>query len=141
MPAKSHKIDSPSQNEIPITTLRAIYQSGSLAILTEEIKMSLHIGAKEAEEIRSKLRLRFNVTTNTHEVYTTYHRSGIWEWYPVLDHVAEWYKSNFALRVDSFVKPSIKTGGFMEIPNPSSPSQSPGKDSGSSPSSMNMKDK
>lgn len=101
--------------------------------------MSLHIGAKEAEEMKSKLRLRFNVTTNTHEVYTTYHRSGIYEWYPVLDHVAEWYKTNFALRVDSFVKPSIKTGGFMEIPNPANPKDASGKDSGSSPSSMNMK--
>lgn len=100
--------------------------------------MSLHIGAKEAEEMKSKLRLRFNVSTNMHEVYTTYHSSGIYEWYPVLDHVAEWYKSNFALRVDSFVKPSIKTGGFMEIPNPSNPKDASGKDSGSSPSSVNM---
>jgi hypothetical protein len=144
MPAKSRKIDkngSSHSTGIPITTLRAIYQSGSLAILTEEIKMSLHIGTKEADEIRSKLRLRFNVATNIHEVYTTYHRSGIWQWYPILDHVAEWYKTNFGLRVDSFVKPSIKTGGFMEIPNPSSPKDAQGKDSGSSPSSMNMDSK
>lgn len=136
MKENSRKIDS---NRIPVNTLRAIYQSGSLAILAEEIKMSLHIGAKEAEEMRSKLRLRFNVSINMHEVYTTYHKTGIYEWYPVLDHVAEWYKTNFGLRVDSFVKPSIKTGGFMEIPNPQSPSQSPGNSTGSSTTSVNMK--
>lgn len=101
--------------------------------------MSLHIGAKEAEEMKSKLRLRFNVSTNTHEVYTTYHSSGIYAWYPVLDHVAEWYKTNFALRVDSFVKPSIKTGGFMEIPNPVAPQNAPGSSTGSSTTSVNMK--
>lgn len=73
------------------------------------------ISRTEAAVIKSKLALRFNTVFNCYEVYTTFHGSGIFKWYMITDGVAEWYKEHFGLTVQTYVQPSLRTGGLIAI--------------------------
>lgn len=73
------------------------------------------ISRVEAQAIRAALKLRFNTIFNCYEVYTTVHNSGVFRWYKITDEVAEWYKTHFSLQVETYLQPSLNTGGLLEI--------------------------
>jgi hypothetical protein len=83
--------------------------------------MASGISRTEAQVIRSKLRLRFNTLYNCYEVFTTVHGSGTFQWMMITDDVAAWYKEHFKLTVESYLQPSLRTGGLIEMRHSSPP--------------------
>lgn len=77
--------------------------------------MATSITREEARAIRSQLALRFNTLYNCYEVYTSVHGSGVFKWMKCTDDVANWYKEHFKLNVTSYLQPSLRTGGLLEI--------------------------
>jgi hypothetical protein len=68
----------------------------------------------EAALIKKNLRMRFNTLYGCHEVYTTIHGSGVFKWMTVSDETADWYREQFGLKIDTYLQPSLRTGGIVE---------------------------
>lgn len=75
---------------------------------------SASISKIEAAEIKRNLKLRFNTLYDCHEVYTTIHGSGVFNWMQCTRQVAAWYEEHFGLSVESYLQPSLRTGGIIE---------------------------